>query len=134
MDLAFNLLLILLIEIPVAGFFFRSRKRNSIYLFAFLINIISWPIINVIRLNTEWNLLYASIAIAFAEFIAYYFLIKCSIKKAFLIALTANTLSYFATKYITLPENLFKKPEEIIIQKPTSYLHESTTCPYSIIG
>lgn len=134
MDLAFNLLLVLLIEISVAGFFFRSKKRNNVYLFAFLINIISWPLIHVIHLNTDWNLLYANIIIAFGEFIAYYFLIRCSVKKAFLIALTANTLSYFATKYITLPENLFKKPEEIIIQKPTSTLYEPTACPYSIIG
>jgi hypothetical protein len=113
MDLAFNLLLIFLIEVPIIGFFFKRKKRSSAYVFAFLINAITWPIINVIRLNTDWNLIYVQCGITIVEIVAYIFFIQCSWKKALLMAIIANTLSFVATKYIKLPENLLKKPYEI---------------------
>lgn len=116
MDLAFNLLLVLIIEIPIIGFFFKRKKRPNAYVFALLINVISWPIINVIRLNTDWNLLYVQCFITIAETVAYIFFIQCSWKKAILMAVLANTLSFVATKYIKIPESLLKKSDEISMQ------------------
>ncbi len=113
MDLAFNLLLILIIELPIIGFFFKRTKRTSAYLFALLINVITWPIMHAIRLNTEWNLLYVQCGITVIEVVAYVFLLQCSLKKALLMAIIANSLSFVAIKYIKLPENFLKKPDEI---------------------
>lgn len=113
MDLAFNLLLILIIELPVIGFFYKRKKRSNAYVFTLLINVITWPIIHVIRLNTDWNLLYVQCGITLIELVAFVFFLQCSLKKAFLMAVLANTLSFVATKYIKFPENLFKKSDEI---------------------
>jgi hypothetical protein len=114
MDLAINLLLIMLTELPIIGFFFRKRKRRFALGVGFFANIITWPIVNIIRLNTDWNLNMVAIGVVIAEGIAYYFLLGRNMKKAILITLIANGVSFFVLKYVPINPDSFQKKTDII--------------------
>jgi hypothetical protein len=100
MELAFNLLLTLLIELPIVAFFFRQRKRKYALSIAFFANIITWPIVNIIRINTDWNLNWVEVGVVIAEGFAYWLLLGRHVKRSIIITILANTASFFATKYI----------------------------------
>lgn len=115
MDLAFNLLLTLLLEIPIVGFFFRRRKRKYAYLIGFLANIITWPIVNVIRLNTDFNLNIVQIGVVLGEGIAYWIFLECGWKKGLLISTLANLISFIVTKFVYISPDFLQKKSEIIV-------------------
>jgi hypothetical protein len=115
MDLAFNLLLTLLLEIPLVGFFFRRKKRKNAYLIALLINIITWPIVNVIRLNTDFNLNIVEIGVIIVEAVTYWVVLATGWKKGFLIALLANLLSFTVTKFVYIGPDFLQKKSDIIV-------------------
>lgn len=114
MELAFNLLFTILIELPIIAFFFRKRKRRYAVSVGLFVNIVTWPIVNIIRLNTEWDLNWVQVGVAVAEGIAYWFLLGRHIKKSVLIAIIANAASFFATKYIHIGPDLFQKSPNLI--------------------
>lgn len=115
MDLAFNLLLTLLLEIPFVGFFFRRKKRKYAYLVALLTNIITWVIMNILRLNTDISVYITLLLVMVAEAIAYWIFLECGGKKAFLISIIANLLSFVVTKYVYISPDFIQNKQEIIV-------------------
>lgn len=114
MELAFNLLLTILVELPIIGFFFRSKKRKTALTVGFLVNIITWPIVNIIRLNTEWDLNWVQVGVVVFEGIAYWLLLGRNWKKATILTIVANTASFIITKYVYLSPEFFQKKTEYI--------------------
>ena len=116
MDLAFNLLLTLLLELPVIGFFFRRKKRNSALIAGLIVNIITWPLVNIVRLNTDWNLNIVEIGVVVIEALAFWFILEIGWRKAFLMSVIANTISFIVTKFVYIGPDFFQKKSEIIIR------------------
>jgi hypothetical protein len=115
MDLAFNLLLTLLLELPVVGFFFRRKKRKNAYIVAFLANVITWPVINVLRLNTDINLNVVEIGVVVFEGIAYWIFLEAGWKKGFIMSIVANLISFVITKFVYITPDFFQKRPDIIV-------------------
>lgn len=123
-NLTFNLLLTLLIEIPIVGFFFRRRKRKNAYLYAFIANIITWPIVNVIKLNwlgfnhnimPDASELTIVTGLVISEGIIYLMFLECGWKKAFLVSLVANLLSGLITHFAYFGPEFFQRKPDIIV-------------------
>lgn len=77
---------------------------------AFLINIISWSVAHIIFFTFDVNIFYLAVGLAIGEAIAYHLLLPCSLKKAIIISVMVNSLSFFATQ--RLPADLFQqKPD-----------------------
>ena len=114
MDLAFNLFLTLLLEVPVVGFFFRRKNRKYAYLVALLTNIITWVALNIVRLNSDLNLNIAAIAMMIVEAVVYALLLDCGWKKAFLISIVANLISFVVTKYVYINPDFLQNNQEVV--------------------
>jgi hypothetical protein len=112
--LTINLLLLIAIELPIVGFFFRKRKRRGALLVAFFLNIAIWPIINILRFQTEWNVDVLHWIGALLEFIGYWQILKISWKKALLIAFIANLASFALIKVADIKPEMFEKKTIII--------------------
>ncbi len=115
MDLAFNLLLTLLVELPIIAFFFRKRKRKAALLVGLLVNLITWPIVNIIRLNTDWSLDMVEIGVVIVDGLAYWFFLGRNISKAVFITVLANAASYLITKFVHLGPDFFQKKVNVPI-------------------
>ncbi len=115
MDLAFNLLLTILLELPVVGFFFVRKKRKNALLVCLLTNLVTWPIINILRLNTEINSDIIAIAVVAAEGAAYWFFLETGFKKGLLMSFVANLLSYILTRIIFIPGDYWQGKPDIIV-------------------
>lgn len=114
-QLTFNLLLTLLVKLPIIGFFFRKKKRQPAVMTALMINLVSWIIGTIIWLkNPDINPFYVRICTSILEGIAYWFFLGRNWKKALLMTIITNVLSYLATQYITLPEGFFQKKDNMI--------------------
>jgi hypothetical protein len=117
MNLAFNLLLTLLIELPIVAFFFRRKKRNNALTTAFLVNLISWILINIIKLSTDNNegyFLYIEIGVVVAECIAYNIMLECGFRKAAIISLFANGIAFLIINAIHIDfDELIKKSNSL---------------------
>lgn len=114
MDLAFNLLLIILIELPIIGFFYSKRRRKSAYVVGLFVNVLTWPIVNIIRLNTSWDLNWVQAGVVVLEGFAFWLLMGRNVKKAVLISIVANLVSFVVTKFVYLPPDFFQKKTNII--------------------
>lgn len=106
MFLAFNFLITILIELPIIALFFKRRKRQVALGMALLINIISWSITHIIFFTFDINMYYVAVVLAIGEAIAFHFLLPCNWKKAFIISLIVNSLSFSITNAI--PTDLFQ--------------------------
>lgn len=112
MSLALNFLLTILIELPIIALFFKRKKRQAAVLMALLINVISWSVAHIIFFSTDFNIYYAAIGLAIGEAIAFHKFLECTWKKAIIMSLIVNSLSFLATQYI--PIDIFQsKPEGI---------------------
>ena len=100
MGLAFNFFLTVLIELPIIALFFKRKKRQSVILMALLINIISWAVAHIIFFSFDIDMRYVAIVLAIGEAIAFKQLLECNWKKAFLMSLIVNSLSFFVTRKI----------------------------------
>jgi hypothetical protein len=114
MELAFNLLLTILLELPIVGFFFRKRKRKAALIVALFLNVITWPLVNIIRLNTSWNLDIVEIFVVLLEGAGYWMVLSIGWKKGFFISLIANIASFVITKFVYLKPEFFQKNIDII--------------------
>lgn len=115
MRLAFDLLLTLLIELPIFALFFKRRKRPKVLMYGALVNLISWPVMHILKLSTGINVYLIEVAIVAGEGIGLWLLLECGWKKGFLMSLIANSLSFLATSFIHFdPELLQDKPNIII--------------------
>ncbi len=114
MVLALNFLLTILIELPVIAFFFNRRKRLAALQMALLINIISWSVAHIIIFSTDIQIYYIAAGLAIGEAIAFYKLLDCNWKKAIILSLLVNGLSFFITQLIPIDADLFQPKPEIL--------------------
>ncbi len=114
MDLLFNFLLTILVELPIVGFFFKKRKRKAAWLVCLLANLVTWPIVNIIRLNTDWNLEIVEIGVVILEGAAYWFFLGRNWTKAISITILANAASFLLTKFVHIGPDFFQKKSNII--------------------
>ena len=123
-NLTFNLLLTLLIEIPIVGFFFRRRKRKNAYLYAFIANIITWPVVNVIKLNwlgfnhntmPDVSELTIATGLVVVEGVIYWIFLECGWKKGFLVSIVANFISILITRFAYFGPEVFQNKPDIIV-------------------
>lgn len=115
MGLAFDLLLTILIELPIFALFFKRKKRPVVLKFGLLVNLISWPIAHILKISTEINVNLIEILVATGEGAGLWFLTECSWKKAFMMSLVANGVSFLATSLIHFDPELFQDKQHIII-------------------
>lgn len=80
----------------------------------FLINVVTWPVVNIIRLNTEWNLDMVEIGVVIFEGLALWFFLGRNWKKAALISIIANGASFIITKFVYIGPDFFQKKTNII--------------------
>jgi hypothetical protein len=111
MGLALNFLLTILIELPIIALFFKRKKRQAAVLMALLINVISWSVSYIIFFSTDINMYYVATGLAIGEAIAFHKFLECSWKKAIIMSLIVNSLSFFATQLI--PIDIFQWRPEI---------------------
>ena len=116
MHLAFNLLLTLLVELPIISFFFVKRKRKPALMVGLFVNLLTWPLVNIIRLNTDWNLDIVQIAVVIVEGAGYWLFLGHNLKKAAMIAVIANAVSFVITKFVQIPPDFFQKKVDIPIR------------------
>ena len=113
--LTFNLLIILLVELPIVAYFFRRKKRPSALTVAFLVNIVSWVIGTIIWFkNPDVNMLYVRIGTSILETVVYWFFLGRNWKKAILMALIANAASFAVSQFVYLPDSFFQKSNNMI--------------------
>lgn len=113
MGLAINFLLTILIELPIVALFFKRKKRQAAVLMALLINIISWSVTHIIIFSTDISIYYVAIGIAIGEAIAFYQLLECTWKKAFILSFIVNSLSFFTTQLVPVDFDPFPTRHEI---------------------
>jgi ABC-type thiamin/hydroxymethylpyrimidine transport system permease subunit len=106
MVLAFNFLITILIELPIIAIFFKRKKRQAALGMALLINIISWSITHIIFFTFDINMYLVAIVLGIGEAIAFHFLLPCNWRKAFIISLIVNSLSFTVTH--TIPSDFFQ--------------------------
>jgi hypothetical protein len=114
MELTFSLLLTLILELPIVGFFFKARKRRPAYLACLFVNLVTWPIINIIRLKTDWDLNMVEIFVVIAEGLGYWFILNCGWKKAILVTLVSNAISFIVLKLVHFEPDMLPKKIDII--------------------
>src|SRR5665647_2500762 len=117
MGLAFNFLLTILIELPIIALFFKRKKRQSALLMTLLINVISWSVAHIIIFSVDTDLnpsyvYYVAIGIAIGEAIAFRQFLECNWRKAIIMSLIVNSLSFFITQLIQI--DLFQSSPEVI--------------------
>ena len=114
MELTFSLLLTFILELPIAGFFFKKRKRRMAYFVCLFVNLVTWPIMNIIRLKTEWNLNIVEVFVIIAEGIGYWLILKCGWKKAILITIVSNIVSFLIIKMVHFEPDILPEKIDII--------------------
>ncbi len=115
MELTFSLLLTILLELPIIAFFFRKQKRKYALTIGFFTNIITWSLANIIRFNfQDWNQDYVMIGVVILEGFAYWLFLGRNIKKAVLITIVANAVSYTALKFVHFGPDILQKNTDLI--------------------
>lgn len=114
MGLALNFLLTILIELPIIAFFFKRRKRKAAILMGLLINIISWSIAHIIFFSTDINIYYVAIGLAIGEAIAFHQFLECNWKKAIIMSLIVNSLSFAAARLVPIDIDVFPTKRGVI--------------------
>jgi hypothetical protein len=114
MELTFSLLLTLILELPVAGFFFKKNKRRTVYLVCLFVNLVTWPLINIIRLKTDLDLNMVQLFAVIAEGVGYWLILRCDWKKAVLVTVASNVLSFAVIRMVHFEPDILPKKIEII--------------------
>jgi uncharacterized membrane protein AbrB (regulator of aidB expression) len=117
MRLALNFLVMIIVELPIIALFFKRKKRQAAVLMALLINVISWSVGHIIFFSTditESNMKYVAIGLAIGEAIAFHKFLECTWKKAIIMSLIVNTLSFMAIQLIPVDLDLFQTKPDLI--------------------
>jgi len=115
MELAFDLLLTLLVELPVIGFFFKKRKRQPAIIIGLVVNLVTWPLSQIVRLKfPDLDILWIKAGVTVVETVAFYYFMGRNWKRAILISFAANGASILATHFIKFPAELFVKKSNMI--------------------
>jgi hypothetical protein len=85
----------LLLEIPVVLYGYKKQWRTAL-VSCLLLNLFTWPLLAYLLLSTELDLLLLEAGVLLVEMTGYKFLLNSRWGKAFIVALTANGLSYGA--------------------------------------
>jgi hypothetical protein len=93
MEVWFYFLLTLVIELPIVILFFKARWKYAL-LIGFLLNLFSWPLLNIVLFYTGINVNILELAVAVIESTGFYLLMQCSWKKALALGFLANAMSY----------------------------------------
>jgi hypothetical protein len=93
MNIWWYFILTLVIELPLVGLFFKKDAKYAL-LIGFLLNLFTWPLLNIILYYTNWNINLLEAGVAITESIGYFLLMQCSWKKALAVGFTANAISY----------------------------------------
>ncbi|MEO5889882.1 MAG: hypothetical protein ABIQ31_06485 [Ferruginibacter sp.] len=96
---------------PIIALFFKRKKRQAATMMALLINIISWAIAHIIFFSTDINMNYVAVGLAIGEAVAFHKFLECNWKKAIIMSLIVNSLSFLATQHI--PVDMFQPKPEI---------------------
>ena len=115
MDLALEIFIILLVELPIIMLFFRKKGRKNALECAVMINLVTWSIIHIIKLSTDLNLNYVEAGVIIFEAIALLIFTKCGWKKGFSMSVIANIASFFLLKLIHINPDMFKTASNMII-------------------
>lgn len=115
MDLALEILIILFIELPIIMLFYKKKRRGNALGCAIMINLITWSIVHIIKLSTDFNLNYVEVAVVIFEAIALLIYTKCGWRKGFSMSVIANIASFFLLKLINIDPDMFKTASNIII-------------------
>lgn len=86
-------LLTLAAEYPVVLFFYRNEWRKAL-LPCLLLNLFTWPLLHYLLFTTHIPLVLMEIGVVLAEMTGYKLLLKSSWTRSFVVALTANGISY----------------------------------------
>ena len=86
-------ILTLLIELPIVVLFFRKEWKFAL-LAGFLLNLFTWPLLQILLANTALNVNLLEVGVAIIEGVGYWLLMKCSFKKAMALGFLANGVSY----------------------------------------
>ncbi len=114
MELAFDLLLTLLIELPIIALFFKRKKRPVALMYGVLVNLISWLIAHILKISTDINIVVIEVVIITGEAVGLWLLTGCGWKKGFIMSVIANSLSFLATYYIHFDADIFQDKNNII--------------------
>lgn len=79
-----------------------------------LVNLISWPLMHILKSTTEINIYIIEIAVIVGEGIGLWLLTECGWKKAFIMSVIANILSFIITSHINF-DLLFNQDQQNII-------------------
>jgi hypothetical protein len=115
MGLTFDILLTLLIELPIIALFFKRKKRPVALMYGLLVNLISWPIVHILKISTDINVYIIEIAVVTGEGIGLWLLTGCGWKKGFLISLIANSISFLVIQSIHFDPDTLQNKQNIII-------------------
>ena len=93
MAIWYYFILTLVIELPIVCIFFRKRWKYAL-LIGFLLNLFTWPTLNILLYYAKWNINVLEIGVAIIEGIGYYLLMQCGWKKALVLGFMTNAISY----------------------------------------
>lgn len=95
MGIFWYLLFTLIIEIPLVGIFYRKQLGLAL-LIAFLSNILTWPVFQLLRefISNEDLIPLLEAGIFLIEAVIYFLMLKGKFAKACMVSLFANLLSY----------------------------------------
>ncbi len=113
MALAFNLLLTLLIELPIIALFFAKKKRPSALMYGLLVNMVSWPVIHILKISTEVNFYWIELLVVIGEGIGIWLLTKCGWQRGLAMSVIANTLSFVIIKFLGLDTDMLQASQEV---------------------
>ncbi len=113
MKLAFDFLLLILIELPILVLFFKRKKRQNAIYMGLLINIISWAVAHVIFFSTDVNIYYIQALVIVGEAIAFNKVLEVPWKKAIVMSLVLNILSFLVNQIVPLDDLFYSRPEQV---------------------
>jgi hypothetical protein len=86
-------ILTILIELPIVLLLLKGDKKELL-LVGFLLNLFTWPILNVLYATTSFNLNVMEIMVALTEGLGYWLFFKQAYWKCTAVSILANGLSY----------------------------------------
>lgn len=113
MKLAFDFLLLILVELPILVLFFKRKKRQNAIYMGLLINIISWAVAHVIFFSTDVNIYYIQGLVIVGEAIAFNKVLEVSWKKAIVMSLVLNILSFLVNQVVPLDDLFYSRPQQV---------------------
>ena len=93
MDILINLLIIILLALPVYLYFFWNERFTAIH-FTIVVNAVTFSIGNLLVTKAGIHYYPVQVGIFMLQAVIIYFFWQVSLRKAFLISLIANALSF----------------------------------------